>query len=436
MLSRPLITLMLSVLTAAAIFGNAWSQPGTVLSHKKIHSDTLASFGLPLDDGDEFGDAVASLGDLDGPGPSVVALAVGAIADDDGGSHYGAVYVIFLDAASNVLSYQKISSTAGGFTGVLESDDEFGGAITALGDLDGEGPSVAAIAVGTVGDNDGGAFHGAVWILFLDSTGMVLSHQKISDTEGNFTAVLDDLDEFGGALAGLGDLDGPGPSKGALAVGANGDDDGGTSRGATYVLFMDSTGTVLSHQKISNTEGNFTAALSDNDNFGEDVATLGDLDGPGPSVLALAASAVGDNDGGSDRGAVYVLFLEPGGTVLSHQKISNLAGNFTAPLEDKDNFGSSVIGLGDLDGTGSERRGDRGRRLQRRRHLAGCRSGVRAAPGQHGNGVVAPGDQQRLGELRRQAGRAGRIRRRGRGARQHRRRGRCASGAGLRRELR
>ena len=40
--------------------------------------------------------------------------------------------------------------------------------------------------------------------------GTVLGHQKISDTEGNFTGVLDNVDVFGTGMAALGDLDGDG----------------------------------------------------------------------------------------------------------------------------------------------------------------------------------------------------------------------------------
>ena len=69
--------------------------------------------------------------------------------------------------------------------------------------------------------------------------GWVLSHQKISDTEGGFTGVLDDDGFFGTSVASLGDLDGDGV--GDLAVGAPGDDDGGTGRGAVWVLFLDGT---------------------------------------------------------------------------------------------------------------------------------------------------------------------------------------------------
>ncbi len=71
-------------------------------------------------------------------------------------------------------------------------------------------------------------------------------------------------------------------------------------------------GWVLSHQKISDTEGNFTGTLDNGDLFGSSAASLGGLDGAGPSVLALAVGAYSDDDGGGSRGAVWVLFLDGG----------------------------------------------------------------------------------------------------------------------------
>ncbi len=325
---------------------------GNVLSYQKI-SDTSGSFPAgQLGNADEFGSSIAYLGDLDGPGPSVAALAVGAAGDDDGGSNRGAVYILFLASTGTVLSSQKISDVAGNFTAILDNLDEFGGSVASLGDLDDAGPSVAALAVGATFDDDGGIDQGAVYVLFLAASGNVLSFQKISETAGNFTGSLDTLDDFGTALAGLGDLDGAGASVAALAVGAAGDDDGGLNRGAVYVLFLASTGNVLSYQKISDTQGNFTDILSDVDEFGGALANLGDLDGSGSSVRTLAVGTAGDDDGGEDRGAVYMLFLAGTGSVLSSQKISDFYGNFTAPLRNSDAFGSSVAGLGDLDGAG------------------------------------------------------------------------------------
>ncbi|MCH8808055.1 MAG: FG-GAP repeat protein [Planctomycetes bacterium] len=149
-------------------------------------------------------------------------------------------------------------------------------------------------------------------------------------------------------MASLGDLDGDGVDD--LAVGAINDDDGGQDRGAVWVLFLNTDGTVKSHRKISDTEGGFTGDLDDDDRFGASLASLNDLDGDG--VGDLAVGAVFDDDGGENRGAVWVLFLNPDTTVKSHQKISDHEGGFTGILDDRDNFGFSAAALGDLDGDG------------------------------------------------------------------------------------
>ena len=329
------------------------SASGTVLSSKKI-SDLTNFPGTPLDTADEFGSSLAWLGDLDGDGPSAAALAVGAPFDDDGGMDRGAVYILYLSTDATVLSVQKISALEGTFTGVLDNLDEFGDSVADLGDFDGPGPSARAIAVGAGGDDDGGGDRGAVWILFLGTDGKVKSFSKISSTQGNFTGPLHNADNFGGAVASLGDLDGAGPSALALAVGATFDDDGGTDRGAVWILFLASTGSVLSQQKISDTQGNFNDFFSDFDEFGGALATVPDLDSiPGKSVATLAVGVAGDDDGGEDRGAVHILFLNSNGTCFGSQKISDFFGGFTPALDNFDAFGSSLCFLGDLNGAGA-----------------------------------------------------------------------------------
>ncbi len=263
-----------------------------------------------------------------------------------------AIFVVGLVAHSTfaapgqVLSHQKISDTEGGFTGTLEDNDDFGRAMAFLGDLDGDG--IDELAVGASGDDDGGASRGAVWILFLNADGTVNSHQKISSTQGGFTGTLADGDNLGASVAALGDLDGNGV--GDLAVGAFKDDDLGVDRGAVWILFLNANGTVNSHQKINSTQGGFTGTLADGDSFGASVASLGDLDGNG--VGDLAVGAFKDDDGGADRGAVWILFLNANGTVSSHQKISDTEGGFTGTLDDEDWFGISVASLENLNGDG------------------------------------------------------------------------------------
>lgn len=317
---------------------------GTVKSDQKI-SDTQGSFTGTLDDSDEFGTEAVSLGDLDGDG--VIDIAVTAPKDDDGGTDRGAVWILFLNASGTVKSHQKISDTSGSFTGSLDDSDQFATSIAKIGDLDGDG--VVDLAAGTNLDDDGGTNRGAVWILFLNSNGTVKSHQKISDTAGSFTGTLDDSDAFGGSVSAFDDLDGDGVED--LAVGAQGDDDGAASNGAVWILFLNTNGTIKSHQKISSTQGDFGGSLDSADSFGESLVSLGDLDGDGVEDLAVGAPS--DDDGGTDRGAVYVLLLGTDGTVDGFQKISDLEGNFSATLDDSDRFGGSGLGsLGDLDGDG------------------------------------------------------------------------------------
>ncbi|MCP4303502.1 MAG: hypothetical protein GY788_01185, partial [bacterium] len=165
---------------------------------------------------------------------------------------------------------------------------------------------------------------------------------------GGLTGPLDDNDQFGRAVAGVGDLDGDGTLD--IAVGANGDDDGGANRGAIYVLFLNADGTVKAEQKISSVTGGLTGPLDDGDQFGISLSGTGDVDGDGSFDVAVGAYF--DGDGGSGRGAVYVLFLNADGTVKAEQKISSTFGGLTGPLDDGDLFGASVSGLGDLDGDG------------------------------------------------------------------------------------
>ena len=239
----------------------------------------------------------------------------------------------------------------------IKPDDFFGHDIELIGDLDGDG--VTDIAVGVPYDNDGANSAGAVYILFLNSDGTVKSSQKISSSEGNFQIELDDSDKFGYSIDNIGDLNNDNIID--IAVGAPGDDDvrelinfesgeTSSSRGAVYILFLNSDGTVKSSQKISSSEGNFREKLEAYDAFGRSIANLGDFDGDG--VTDIVVGAYHDDDGGYNTGAVYILFLNSDGTVKSSQKISSSEGNFKGIIDSGDCWGNAITGLNDLDGDG------------------------------------------------------------------------------------
>jgi len=342
-----LIFLVILIVSSVGGFLNhqvyaATTSDGTVASSVKIASGTNG--GPTLANTDEFGNSVANIGDLNGNG--VTDLAVGAFGDATGGADRGATHILFMNSDGTVASSVKIASgTNGGPT--LANGDSFGASVANIGDLNGDG--VTDLAVGANGDETGGADRGAVYILFMNSDGTVKSSPapvKIaSGTNGGPT--LTNGDQFGVSVANIGDLNGNGVTD--LAVGTYLDDTGGTNRGAVYILFMNSDGTVASSVKIaSGTNGGPT--LADSDQFGISVANIGDLNGNG--VTDLAVGSFGDDTGGTDRGATYILFMNSDGTVASSVKIAS-GTNGGPTLADSDQFGFSVANIGDLNGNGA-----------------------------------------------------------------------------------
>ena len=88
-----------------------------------------------------------------------------------------------------VKAEQKISAKEGNFEGDLGNGDSFGNAVTALGDLDGDG--VTDICVGAPFDNDGsGDDSGAVWNLFLEGPALVCGDADGSGTVSATDALI------------------------------------------------------------------------------------------------------------------------------------------------------------------------------------------------------------------------------------------------------
>lgn len=333
------------ILPALALACTAGNEPvraqGLEVTAQQKISDTAGGFAGILEDDHRLGSSLTSVGDLDGDGQPE--FAAGIRFHDDGGPNHGAVWILFLGPDGAVRGERRISDVTGGFSGVLHDGDLFGHSVAGLGDLDGDG--VGDLAVGAIGDDDGAASAGAVWVLFLSQDGSVRSYQKISATSGGFGGNLPSGSEFGSSLASLGDVDGDQVTD--LAVGAIGDDDGGVDRGAVWVLQLRPDGTVAFQRKISDTRGGFSGPLRNNDVFGSSVAGPGDIDGDG--VRDLVVGAAGDDDGGPNRGALWVLFLQSDARVRSQAKISSLSGSFPGPLYDGGFLGWSLASLRGLE---------------------------------------------------------------------------------------
>ncbi len=337
---------------------------GTVKSRVQIGSTSGGLSPAPLH-GDSFGSSLASLGDLDGDG--VVDLAVGAPFDDTAGNNFGAVYILFLNINGTVKATTRITAGASGFTGTGIGDGEhFGESISVLGDLDGDG--IDDILVGHQFDDDGFNNSGSAWVLYMNTNGTVKGEVKISntasgfsqfptaeglgaasaglgdldgdgvedvvlgipgwnngggdtgaamtlflDTDGSVKSIevmsfpLDAADQFGHAMANVGDLDGDGIVD--LLVGAPNVEFSATASGECWMIFMNQAGGVRAAMQIEEGAGGFTGDLDIGDEFGRSAAAIGDVNGDG--VIDVAVGAQSDDDGGNtNTGAVWILFLD------------------------------------------------------------------------------------------------------------------------------
>lgn len=291
---------------------------------------------LNIEDDDWFGYYVEPIGDLDNN--KVTDLAISAVKDDDGDFNKGAVYILYMNQNGTVDSYQKISQTQGNFGGLLNQYELFGTGLKYLGDINNDGNFELAVAAEY--NNEFNYRSGRLWILSINNSGVVQNTMKIPE---NNILNLSTWDVFGSDVTTVGDLDNNGTVD--LAVGSRRYND----KGAVYILFMNPDLTIQSYNRIASHEGGF-GNLDYQDYFGGAVVNIGDLDDNG--IPELAVSAYRDDDGGNNKGAVYILFLDQNGDVINYQKISESDGNFNDTLINNTQFGLSVSEIDDINEDG------------------------------------------------------------------------------------
>jgi hypothetical protein len=184
---------------------------------------------------------VAGIGDVNGNASPD--LAVGAA---DGLSNYGALWILSMKSdgtldTSDGTGYTKLAQ---GLNGAPQPKEgvHFGGAVAAMGDLDGDG--VPDVVASSYAETSGCVECGTVWTLFLNADGTVKKKKKLGlgIPQNGFTGPLYGLKpHWGRSLALIGDLNLDGLPD--FVAGANEDDisqgAGCSNCGAAFFVFMD-----------------------------------------------------------------------------------------------------------------------------------------------------------------------------------------------------
>ena len=348
---------------------------------------------LRLQAGEQFGSGVASIGDLDGDGVSEWLVI-------SNGPDSSWIRVIFPDKTGKVLRVHRQLAPA--WQGQLPTPGGLlGKAVLPSGYVNADGKTT--VFVGEPIAREGPLAYGAVWCWAVDADGKVeatgrwggrspLLLSKL-DLEGRFgsamawvspgkllvwapatpakgsskgfligvkgsewtnllseysagksswMAGIRQADQLGSSLAALGDLDGDGGSE--ILVGAAEDDAAGQGKGSLHWLWFNASGQVTKATRLTPGQAGMRLPLNPDDRFGSSIALLDSLR---DSVLTVAVTALKDDDGGKDAGALYMLTLHQRGEVAGWHKISAETYNFEGKPGLKHQFGWALAGAGD-----------------------------------------------------------------------------------------
>ena len=287
---------------AYVIFGAGANLPAS------INVTTLAGttgFSIEAIANDDLGESLASLGDVNGDGIDDIIVGAGDVA-----SSQGAAYIIFgskaaFPAVFNVAALNGINGFS--VNGALNGDD-LGEAVSRAGDFNGDG--LHDILIGAEDAAGSGSNRGEAYVIFGNKAGYPAAFNlaTLNGIDGFRIFGLNNNDNFGTSLGGGRDVNSDGLDD--IIIGASGVDNGGTDKGAAYVIFGTSAvPATFDLATLDGKNGFVINGINNSDNSGAGVTLLGDVNNDGTDDILVGAYET--DLGGTNKGQAYVVFGTP-----------------------------------------------------------------------------------------------------------------------------
>jgi hypothetical protein len=287
------------------------------------------------------GRAVAGVGDVNGDGLDDVL--VGAPSQES--SFAGAAYVVFGKAATSTVQLSAVAAGQGGFKILGEGfEAQAGSAVSALGDINGDGLADLLIASG------GTSAPEHAYVVFGKPGTAQVDLTDVAAGQGGFKLINPGQAPI--AVAGVGDVNGDGRPDIAIGDASATGPLGTQGSGAVTVVFG---GPGLGTIDLGNGVGGNGFRISGTglgDGAGFSVAAAGDLNGDALADLLVGAPSRGSN-GSFRNGSTYVVFGKADTEEVDLDVVGSGLGGFRINGErNADNAGVSVAAPGDVNGDG------------------------------------------------------------------------------------
>lgn len=310
-----------------------------------------------------FGFSLAAMGDITGNG--VPDLGVGApggnLVNNNGKAHF-----ILLDAngdyaSTKTVAYPTMSDASP--SGAIGNNNSswFGASVAHVADVDVAGSEFKLVAVGAPRAGDNGNRSGEAFVYSMHANAGAASGDIVNDVLSfgdtpnlMLIAGLNPLtaagyNHYGWSLAGLGDLDAGSSSDGwGLAVGEPFFSGGGRVWIHKLAVAVNGNVSVSSTVQIDSNSSVFApGAIMPSDDFGYSVAGVGDINGD--FIPDLAVGAPDDDALATNKGEVWILYMNADGSVMEAKRLSDLL----TPSSLAGQLGYALAAAGDVDGNGT-----------------------------------------------------------------------------------